>query len=390
MSGFDSVLGYVPKTFEELVEDALVNYEAETGVVIDRTQPSPQLFLARAIARMMKGAWDGDAGTYSSGAIGTATGAALRNKLYPFIGPPLGDVSSTVTLPLTGAGEVSANSTVRLVADGTGGTNWILQAPVILPGDGLFAYADPGPKSAIAGSTWTITSGPGGWLTAGPNVADASLGRIEETEAEYRQRFKLSIIGKAIAKEVLKVEGVTAVSIFENEGDIPDAYWGETHWVEVLVQGGTDADVAAAIRRANKFSTRTLGNTTVMVTEANYEPGGEVAVRFSRPTLVDVWVALTITKGEDYSQDTSASAITAREDAIKTQVVTWGNQRRVGLDAWGQQIAAQAMATPSVPGIATVFPHLVGLADPPLAISITAGVRDLLVFAAARIALTGV
>jgi hypothetical protein len=338
----------------------------------------------------MKGAWDSDAGTYSSGAIGTATGAALRNKLYPFIGPPLGDTPSTVTLPLTGAGVVSANSTVRLDADGAGGLNWILQAPVNLPGDGLFAYAEPGAKSAEAGSTWTITSGPGGWLTAEPNVAAATVGRLAETEAQYRQRFKLSIQGKAIAKEVLKVIGVTAVSIFENESDIPDAYWGATHWVEVLVQGGDDALVAAAIRRANKFGTKTVGNTSVMVPEANYQPAEEVSVNFSRPDLVDVWVELTITKGEDYSQDTSAAAIAAREEAIKTQIVTWGNQRRVGLDVYGQQIAAQAMATPSVPGIATVFPHLVGLSDPPLAVAITAGVRDLLVFASARIELNGV
>jgi hypothetical protein len=389
MSGFDSTLGYIPKTYDELVEDALVAYEGETGVVIDRVMPSPQLFNARALARVMKGAWDSDAGTYSSGAIGTATGAALRNKLYPFIGPPLPDTNSSVTLPLTGVGVVSANSTVRLTDDGEGGSNWVLQAPVVLPGNGVFVYSEVGPKSAAAASTWTITGGIGGWATAGPNVAAATVGRIAETEAEYRQRFRLSILGKALAKEVLQVEGVTAVSIFENETDIPDAYWGVDHWVEVLVQGGDDDEVAAAIRRANKFSTRTVGTTTVAVTEANYQPGGTVDVKFSRPTEVDVWIELTIVKGEDYSLDTSAAAIAAREEAIKDWIIAWADQRRVGLDLWAAQVVAVAMHTPEVPGIAAIT-GLVGLSDPPGAVSLTAGVRDLLVVEAVRIELNGV
>ncbi len=390
MSGFDAVLGYVPKTFDELVVDVLAAYEAETGIVIDPVQPSPQLFQARAIARALKGAWDSDAGTYSAGTIGSATGAALRNKLYPFIGPPLEALPSSVTLPLTGAGVVGVNSTVRLDSDGVGGANWILQAPVVLPGDGIFVYSSAGPKSAAAASTWTITSGPGTWLTAGPNVAAASLGRLAETPAEYRQRFKFSLIGKSLATEVLKVPGVTSGVVFENPTDVPDAYWGVDHWVEMLVSGGDDAEVAAAIRRANKFTTRTVGNITVAVPEANYQPGGTVDTSFSRPTIVPVWTELTIIKGEDYSKDTSAAAIAAREEAIRNYILAWGAQRRAGLDLWGFQVAAIASATPSVPGIAAISPALVGLGNPPLAISIVAGVRDLLELASVRILLNGV
>jgi hypothetical protein len=102
-----------------------------------------------------------------------------------------------------------------------------------------------------------------------------------------------------------------------------------------------------------------------------------------------VWVELTITKGEGYSSDTSAAAVTAREDAIKAQIVAWGATRAVGLNVSVGQIAAQAMATPTVPGIFEIS-GFVGIVPAPVTTTVIADVRQLLVFAAVRIDLSGV
>lgn len=389
--GFSTATGFNSPTFGQLLARFGEYYDAETGVTLDRELETPTLALGRTIARMFKAAYDDQFGTYSSGYIGGSAGAALRNQLYPFIGAPLNDVASTVPLPLAGTPgtKVSAGSTVKLDADGAGAAAWTLQADVELPGTGLFRYAVPGPKSAPAGSTWSIATPVNGWSSAGPNVDDASKGRLAETDAEYRKRYALSITGTRIAAEVAKVPGVTAVTVFENPTDIPDLFWGATHWVEVLVQGGDNALIAQAIHRARGYSSVwTLGSVTVDVPDSNYASGSS-RTRFSRPTETSVYTTLTITKGEGYSSDTSPAAIAAREDAIRSQIMAWSLLRRAGLDVTGFQIAVVAASTPSVPGIAEIT-ALVDTVDPPVATIVSAQPRELLVFDPGRIKLVGV
>lgn len=390
MAGFDTVLGFDSPTFEDLLADAAQKYQTETGVIVDLEQPSPTLDLLRTMARIMKAAYDDQAGVYASGFVGTASGAGLRNLLLPYIGPPLQDTPSTVTLPLTGtpATVVTAGSTVLLDSDGTNALPWVLTANVVIPNDGVFEYSEPGPKSATAGNTWTIGTPVAGWAGAGPNADDASKGRLAETDNEYRQRFNLSVEGTRILAAVLQVPGVTTARVFENFTGINDAFWGQDHWIEILVQGGDDQAIAQAIQNARTFTVYPLGNVTEPVIDPRYD-AGSVQIRFSRPNLVDVWTSLTITKGEGYSTDTSAAAIAAREDAIRTQILTWAAQRKVGLDVSAFQVAAQASQTPTVPGIADIA-ATVDTVNPPLASSVVAGPRDLLVFDASRILLFGV
>jgi len=387
--GFDTTLGYVSPTFEQLLQDFADKYEAATGIVVDLEQPSPTLDLLRTMARIAKAQYDDGAGTYGSGFIGSSSEAALQNLISPFIGPPLAATSSTVVLPLAGVAltNVPAGSAVTLSTDGPGADTWVLLAPVVIPGDGTFAYSQTGPKSAGAGSAWTIATPVAGWATAGPNVADASQGRAAETELEYRARFTQSQGSGLILAAVLAVPGVTSASIFENPTDIPDAFWGATHWFEVLVQGGDDTAIAEAIQATRCLTNQTLGNVTIAVTALGF-PGDMVDIRFSRPTLVNVWIDITITKGEGYSSDTSAAAISTRVNAITDYVVAWGDGRSVGDDLYSFQVAANAYNTPTVPGIATAV-ALIGTSDPPLLTEIVAGPRDLLVFDASRIDVFG-
>jgi hypothetical protein len=150
------------------------------------------------------------------------------------------------------------------------------------------------------------------------------------------------------------------------------------------VEGGDDNEIGQTIKDNITWGVNTLGTTTVGVTGP-----GRTSVSFSRPNLIDLWVELTIIKGEDYSADTSAASIAARENAIKSRIVTWGQGRAVGLDVSSAQIVVQAMSTPTVPGILDITPAYVENVNPPTATLVTAGTRDRLVFDATRITIFG-
>lgn len=388
--GFSTSLGFVSPTDADLLQTYIDYWFAETGILIDGAQASPDLDAAKTTARILKDAWDDVAATYGSAFVSSSEGASLRNLLYPFIGPPLPDSFSEVVLPLAGVAltNVPAGSAVRLGSDGPGATTWVLQTPVVIPGNGTFRYSVAGPKTALSPSIWTIATPVAGWVTVGPNPADAVLGRLAETDNEYRLRFVSAIVGGIIGQAIGAVPGVTSVMLFENPTDIPDSFWGATHWLEALVQGGDDTAIALAIQDSRTYTVNLLGTTTVVVPDP-LTPTGTKDISFSRPNEIDVWVDINIIKGEGYSSDTSPAAITARENAIKAQIVTWSLTRQVGEDVTAFQVAAQALFTPGVPGIANVNPAKVGTSFPAGDAEVVAEVRDLLVFDVARITVTG-
>lgn len=387
---FSTTLGFVTQTFDELFAALIVSYQAESGILVDPlAEGDPVRDMLATMARALVAVEQSQSGTYGSGFVGTSTGAALRNLLFPFIGEPLVATSSTVVLALGGVAltNVPAGSGVTLNTDGPGASQWLLVAPVVLPANGTFAYSATGPKTAAAGSAWTIATPVAGWSTIAVNAADAVLGRVEETELQYRQRFAVAAQARLLVSKVSSISGVTAVSIFENQTDVPDVFWGATHWFELLVVGGADQEIADSIHEYRPVTTQSIGTTTQAVNDAAY-PGGVTAERFSRPNAIDVYVAITITKGEGYSLDTSAAAITARETAISDRVVAWGNARTIGLDVTSGQVFGQVITTPSVPGIADLV-VFVDVVFPAVSAIVVADVRDQLVFDSTRITIVG-
>ncbi len=394
--GFDpsDPTGFNNPTFTQLVLDLQAKYFAETGILVDLDLKSPDLGLIRTMSRSLKGNYDDQAGAYASAFQATSAGVALRNLLFPLIGDPLPDKLSSVLLPVTGTPltTIGLGSTAKLEDDGPAALAWTLVGDINLDagglGSGTFKYANPGPKSSAPGDLWTIGTPLANWSTVGPTATLATEGRIAETDVEYRLRARLSAVGRRLFAAVSAVNGVTAVSIFENQSDVKDSFWSATHWIELLVQGGDDAEIAAAIQGSRCTTVQTLGSILIAVPAEGFA-GGTVLIRFSRPNLVEVFVDQTITKGEGYSTDTSAAAVAAREVAIKEQIELIGNSRPVGLDATAFQTATWAASTPSVPGIGDIA-AFVGVAPFPADSIVVAEPRDLLVFSVSNITLAGV
>ena len=134
--------------------------------------------------------------------------------------------------------------------------------------------------------------------------------RLEgETDDEYRARYGRLVArnakgsAEAILAAVLSVEGVTDALIRENATAAEVAEQGKTigaHSICLVVDGGTDEAVAAAIARSKPVGAGTIGETSVDVAHAG---GWSVSIRLSRVTPVPIKVKLALTLMAGFPSD---------------------------------------------------------------------------------------
>lgn len=277
----------------------------------------------------------------------------------------------------TSAGAGSGpTSTGQDITDGTAHWRWL--------GAGA-AYAtapaqatETGPIQGYASTITTIATAVSGWQGVN-NVADATVGADEESDSSLRARRSLEVAATGssplddIRASVARVSGVTSVGVTENVTDatvssIPP------HCFEVLVEGGTDADVAQAILDAKAAGIGTYGTTTQSATD---DAGVAHDVKFSRPSSVDIWVSIALQKGPGYPADGDAQVAAA--------IVAAGDALGLGYDVWASACQAQAF---TVAGVLNVTSCLVGTSDPPGASSVSISPRQVPSFDTGRVAVT--
>jgi uncharacterized phage protein gp47/JayE len=268
-------------------------------------------FTSEAMAMMFEAA----EGAYNAAFLDTAGGTTLDQWASSHGFERQAATQSTVTLLLSGADGlvVPAGRRVRLVDSGE---IWTLDDDVTFVGnteEGAFTAVNSGAIAAEAGSDWAIVDVVTGW-TGATNAADAEVGDERETDAEFRARIRAGMRAGGIAAALFKLEGVESVTIFQNDTDVPDGLYGETHWVEAMVVGGDDTEIALAIARWKGEGIGTQGNTTVALPFI----GGSIS--FTRPTEVDFWIEADITAGEGFATGSSA------ESTIAGELVRWANE----------------------------------------------------------------
>lgn len=131
------------------------------------------------------------------------------------------------------------------------------------------------------------------------NLIEPVLGRMRETDVELRQSYIKRISAHAarmtnsIESSILdSVQGVLSVKCYENKTNLTDEYGRPPHCVEVVVEGGSDMDIAQAILRQKAGGIQTYGSTKVEVPSDDSQP---IEVCFNRPQPVYVWLKLTLT-----------------------------------------------------------------------------------------------
>lgn len=172
-----------------------------------------------------------------------------------------------------------------------------------------FVVTETGPIPISAESVTKILTVISGWDSVN-NPAAGSLGRNEETRAEFETRRYNSVAKNAqgsvasIQANIMALDGVLDCVVLENSTNETEVFSGvsvDPHSVAISVYGGEDADIAAAIYAKKSAGCGTTGNTTVY----HSDPVSKVrnTYKILRPTATAVKIRVRLKYSTDIPND---------------------------------------------------------------------------------------
>ena len=286
----------VPDTSTLLVE-VQDEFKVALGadLVTDPSTPQGALIVAETLAR--------------TGVVGN--NAALANQINPNLAA---GVFLDAIWALTGGQRLTATRTVvqgvelgglpgTIIPAGSqasiaDGTLFASVSGLVLDGAGEgvvdFQAVDAGPIAVNPGALSQIVTGVLGWDSVS-NPTAGVLGRNQESDlaSRRRRRFTLSLQNVALPEAITSalydtpnVRSLTFRENFTNTTLVIDGVTMLPNSIFVCVDGGSDLDVASTLLANKSLGCNWNGSTSVNVTDA--ASGQVYAVRFSRPSTVDV------------------------------------------------------------------------------------------------------
>ena len=343
--------GFRRPTYAELL-DALEHKARELfGSKANLTVRSPLGIFLRIYAWVLNLLFSTLEDVYNSRFIDTAVGSSLYN-LGKAIGLRLLGAQKAVGY-LAFSGEDGIEVPEGFLAETIAGSQYITLASGVITGGSVTLPASaviPGPDGNTAACTITNITNPKYGIHAVTNARPFEGGRNTETDAEFRERYYISVdfaggvnIDAIIAEVYESVEAVIAVTGEENDTDFENASGLPPHSVEIVAYGGLDEEIAKAIFRRKAAGIQTFGNTTAAVLSAS---GQLVDISFSRPAPVSVWVKVfNLVTDKHFPLDGI--------ERIKQSIVTYiGADTRGGLNI-GQTVICVKLPTEvlKVPGV---------------------------------------
>ena len=272
-----------------------------------------------------------------------ALGAATYNSFSPITAQGVG-LSRVVKI--NGLRRQSpSNSTVELVIVGSAFTQitngiandalnqqWALPSTVVIPNSGTItvtATAIPdstgnGAFQALPNTITSIFTPTNGWQTVN-NPAAATVGTTAESDPTLRGRQSISTatpaqtVFDATIGAVGNVAGVSALAPYENDTDTTDSNGLPPHSISLVVEGGTDTDIAQTILDYKTPGTNTYGTTSVPLTDPKGVP---ITINFFRPILQPIAVQVTLIP--------LSSWITSNENIIAAAIASYISSIPIG------------------------------------------------------------
>lgn len=383
--------GFVRKTLEVIKAELEDDYRARIGAGVNLQSTSPHGQSVGIHSEREASVWQLAEDCYNARRAASAAGAA-QDSLFALTGAVRrAAIRSTTTLTCTGTpGTVLPVGRVVSVA---GQAKFQTSVEATIEGGGTVAVAaesvDFGPIIALAGTLTTIETAVSGW-TAVTNAADAVLGRDRETDSAFRMRREEMLRSSgnaaldAIRTKLLRdVAGVVACSVFENTTSVVDVDGRPPKSIEVLVQGGTDTDVATAIWESKAGGIETFGADFTYITDST---GQQRQIYFSRPTelrsYVHVEVSWALAGQPGYIDGVTLVWPEPAKTAVKEALVAWAAENL----PIGKTLYASALVPPTfaVAGAVNASIH-VGVAPGPSGTAVTADPRTLVTLDSADI-----
>ena len=163
---------------------------------------------------------------------------------------------------------------------------------VVLPAESLLCGSE---QNAEVGEI-TIVSYPETGITSVTNEEAFVGAREEETDEELRRRYKAGLKNKGkstiagIEKRILENPSVKSVIIEENDTETAN-YGIPAHGIRVIVQGGSDEEIARAILESKAAGISTAGAVAVTIQD---NKGKSRVVRFQRTTAIMVYAVIRL------------------------------------------------------------------------------------------------
>lgn len=262
---------------------------------------------------------------YNSFSPSTGNGRALSSNVK--INGITRKLATNSTADVVIEGDVGTQITAGSVRDANG-TIWNLPASVIIPQSQSITVTAicsvSGPMVALPGTINRIATPTRGWRMVN-NPTAATPGESGEDDVQLRERQTRSTAlpsqttMEGIDGALLDVSGVTRMRSYENDTEVTDSNGLPPHSLCCIVDGGDATEIARVIAGKKDVGTTTYGTTTVSMVGRYGEPK---TIRFSRPSVVDVFVDIELTTYPGYTTSTA--------DRIKAEVAKYINSLRIG------------------------------------------------------------
>lgn len=317
----ETLLNEVAEEFREAFGDDLVTTPESPGGLLINVETEARDSVVRNNAELANQINPDHAGGVFLDAIAALTGLQREGAASSLVMATLAGVPGTIipagSRAATEAGDVFASAAGTMLAT-NGQAKTLFRSEV--------QYAIPCP----AGSLVTILDGGTlGWETI-TNEAAATLGQMVETDTVFRKKRDDTLflqgvaLPGAIQSGVRAVGGVKSLTFLENyshEESVINNVTMPPHTVYLVVDGGEDAAIAAAIFTKKSLGCGLKGSLEIPVTEA--ESGQTYMIRFDRPEYVPVRARFTVRVTGSVSGD--------YQSVVRQAVIDYAADRLEGL-----------------------------------------------------------
>lgn len=348
--------GFVAKTLEDIEASIVARQRADIDPNLDTSQYEVIGQLNAVVADELAQLWELAEALHDAMDPDKATGDS-QDALYALTGTLReGASKSTViaTVTLSGgtniaAGDAQASVVGNPAAKFVNVTAMVNAGGSSAPFPVLFRAVDTGPVAANAGTLTNIDTPRVGW-EAITNALDADLGADIEADPLFRVRRidELAAQGggsaPSLRADLLGLPTVLAASVVENDTDAT-VNGQPPHSLEAVVRSvqtaSDDADIANLIWRNKVGGIQLIGSVSVNIVD---DEGVTRTVKFSRPTVVPIYIALRLRTGTGYLGDTvtKQAIVDTLEDQSDTSYLD------VGVDVYAGRVIAIAMLQPGV------------------------------------------
>lgn len=293
--------GFKRKRFDDLFAEMEDKAKEVYGDQINTSALSPVGILLRIFAWFLAMKWAVAERVYYSAYVNTADGVSL-DRIGPYVGISriLSQYATgTVTLTGTPGYVVPAGFLVSTETD----IQFETLSDATIAEDGTVSATVEAVEAGLSGNVGagliTVVVNPIPDVTSVHNAADTGGGRDKETDPEFRDRFELSVAGggsatvDAIRGALLRVSGVRAAVVIENNTMQVDAAGRPPKSFEAFVLGGQSADIASAIFGTKAAGIESYGSESVVVKDL---AGNSHTVHYSPAVQVPVHVKLDVYK----------------------------------------------------------------------------------------------